>query len=102
MHPNRVDRTRVVALTDLPNVGEACAKDLRLLDIFTPNQLEGRCPFEMFETLCEKTGARHDPCVIDVFMSITRFMAGEEPRPWWAYTDERKQLPRSSHAKFCN
>jgi len=42
--------------------------------------------------LCGKTGVRHDPCVIDVFMSITRFMDGEEPRPWWAYTDERKRV----------
>lgn len=74
----------------LPNVGEACAKDLRLIGIHNPSQLEGKCPFEMYEVLCEKTSSRHDPCVIDVFMSVTRFMAGEEPRPWWSYTAERK------------
>ena len=48
----------------------------------------------MYEMLCEKTGSRQDPCVLDVFMSVTRFMAGEEPRPWWAYTQERKQSLR--------
>lgn len=90
MHPSKVDRNRVVVLTDLPNVGEAGAKDLRLLGIHKPSQLEGNCPFEMYEMLCEKTASRHDPCVIDVFMSVTRFMAGEEPRPWWTYTAERK------------
>ena len=91
MNPCRVDRTRVVVLTDLPNVGKASAEDFRLLGIHNPSQLAGKCPFEMYEMLCEKTALRHDPCVIDVFMSVTRFMAGEEPRPWWEYTEERKQ-----------
>ena len=91
MNPSKADRTRVVALTDLPNIGEAGAQDLRLLGIHQPSQLAGKCPFEMYEMLCEKTASRHDPCVIDVFMSVTRFMGGEEPRPWWAYTEERKQ-----------
>jgi hypothetical protein len=92
MNPSKVDRSRVVALTDLPNIGEAGAQDLRLLGIHQPSQLVGKCPFEMYEVLCAKTSIRHDPCVIDVFMSVTRFMGGEEPRPWWAYTEERKQL----------
>ena len=92
MNPSKVDRNRMVVLTDLPNVGRAYAEDLRLLGIHEPSQLEGKNPFEMYEMLCEKTASRHDPCVIDVFISVTRFMAGEEPRPWWSYTEERKQL----------
>jgi len=91
MHPSKVDRTRLRVLTDLPNIGPACAKDLRLLGIQTPDQLVGRDAFELFEALCSITATRHDPCVIDVFLSVTRFMAGEAPRPWWAYTAERKQ-----------
>lgn len=91
MHPGKVDRTRLHALTDLPNIGPACAKDLRLLGIHTPDQLVGRDAFELFDALCSTTATRHDPCVIDVFLSVTRFMAGEAPRPWWAYTAERKQ-----------
>jgi hypothetical protein len=91
MNPSKVDRNRVVVLTDLPNIGKACAKDLRQLGIHQPSQLVGKNPFEMYEMLCKKTTSRHDPCVIDVFISVTRFMAGEEPRPWWSYTEERKQ-----------
>jgi hypothetical protein len=91
MNPDRVERTRVVTLTDLPNVGKSIAGDLRLLGITEPAQLADRCPFGMYDMLCEKTGTRHDPCVIDVFMSITRFMDGEDARPWWAYTEERKR-----------
>lgn len=92
MHPTKVDRHRVVRLTDLPNIGKASAADLRLLGITHPAQLVGRCPFEMYESLCTLTQAHHDPCVIDVFMSITRFMSGEPPRPWWHFTEERKQI----------
>lgn len=38
---------------------------------------------------------RHNPCVIDVFISATRVVSSEESRPWWNYAEERKK----SHAK---
>ena len=91
MNPAKVERNRVKQLTDLPNIGKAGEKDLILLGITAPEQLIGRDAYEMYDELCKKTGVRHDPCVIDVFLSITRFMGGETPRPWWDYTDERKQ-----------
>lgn len=92
MNPHKVDRTRVKQLTDLPNVGQATAGDLRLLGFCSPEQLAGESPFEMYERLCEKTGQRHDPCVIDVFMSVTQFMNGEPARPWWEFTETRKKI----------
>jgi len=92
MNPSKVSRTRLSKLTDLPNIGEAIAKDFQLLGIHHPSQLVGRNPFEMYETLCKITATHHDPCVIDVFISVTRFMDGEEPLPWWEYTEERKRL----------
>jgi hypothetical protein len=48
-------------------------------------------PFQMYEALCTATGKKHDPCVIDVFMSAVRFMEGGEPLPWWSFTQERKK-----------
>lgn len=92
MHPNKVSRSNLRKLTDLPNIGPACAADLRLLGIHAPGDLIGRSPFTLYQQLCAKTGVRHDPCVIDVFMSITSFMNGDEPREWWAFTSERKKL----------
>jgi hypothetical protein len=91
MHPDKVDRQRLKLLTDLPNVGPACAQDLRLLGVESPLGLRGMDPFEMYQALCRETGLRQDPCVLDVFISITRFIDGEAPRPWWAYTEERKK-----------
>ncbi|MFN7734411.1 MAG: helix-hairpin-helix domain-containing protein [Pirellula sp.] len=90
MHPAKVQRDRVKVLTDLPNVGRATEKDLLLLGYSTPAAIRGECPYALHQRLCEVTGVRHDPCVIDVFMSITRFLDGEEPKPWWDYTPERK------------
>jgi hypothetical protein len=99
MKPNKVDRSKAKRLTDLPNVGKATANDLRLLGFLSPEQLAGECPFEMYERLCRETGRRHDPCVIDVFMSITQFLKGEPPRPWWEFTKTRKSTIPGGIAK---
>ena len=91
MNPTKVDRNHLLRLTDLPNVGPACEKDLRLIGIRVPAHLRGRDPYDMYAQLCLATGVEHDPCVIDVFLSVTRFIAGDDARPWWAYTAERKR-----------
>lgn len=83
-------RTQFTRLEQLPNVGKATAGDFRLLGIDTPQQIIGKDPYELYERLSDITGVRQDPCVMDVFIAVTRFMAGEPSTPWWAYTDERK------------
>lgn len=90
MNPAKVVRSKVVTLTDLPNVGPATAGDLRLLGIEHPRDLKGRDPYQMFDQLRVLTKSNQDPCVIDVFMSVTDFMNGGEARPWWSFTEERK------------
>lgn len=100
MHPQKVDRTRTVKLEDLPNIGKACAEDLRLIGIDKPEQLIGRDPFELYEQLCLTTGSRHDLCMIDVFMSIVAFMDGGDPQPWWAFTETRKRHYRRKTGDF--
>ncbi len=90
MHPAKVDRARLHALTDLPNIGPAGAADLRVLGIHAPAELAGADPFALYDRLCHATGIRHDPCVIDVLASVTRFIDGEPPRAWWDHTAWRK------------
>ena len=70
------------------------AHDLRLIGIFHPQALVGKDPFQLYDELCGVSGRKHDPCVIDVFMSAVRFMEGGEPQPWWSFTAERKKLTR--------
>ncbi|ASQ91310.1 mitomycin resistance protein [Prosthecochloris sp. GSB1] len=92
MHPEKVDRNRLEKLTDLPNVGPAIANDLRLIGIERPADLAGRSPVELYHALSSIRGKRQDPCVLDVFLSVVRFMDGGEPRAWWHYTAERKKM----------
>ncbi|MGZ5780742.1 MAG: helix-hairpin-helix domain-containing protein [Burkholderiaceae bacterium] len=46
----------------------------------------------MHESLCNITGVQHDPCVIDVFMSVVSFMEGGAALSWWSFTEKRKQI----------
>ncbi len=77
-------------LSDIPNVGKATVGDFHVLGIRRPAQLAGKDPYALYERLCRKTGHRHDPCVIDVFISAVRYVEGAPARPWWHYTAERK------------
>lgn len=79
-----------VELRQLPNIGLAMVGDFKALGIVRPAQLVGEDPYALYLRLCEITGARHDPCVLDTLISAVRFMDGEPPRPWWHYTAERK------------
>ena len=95
MNPTKVERSKVRSLKDLPNIGPAMARDLEFIGILKPEHLKGKDPVELYQTLCRKSGTRHDPCVLDVFVSVTRFMHGEEPKPWWTCTKERKGITES-------
>lgn len=90
MNPAKVKRGQVNQLPDLPNVGPAMARNLELIGITSPQQLVGKDPLRLYQQLCQERGFRQDPCVLDTLISLTRFMGGEEPQPWWAYTAERK------------
>ncbi len=79
-------------LGDLANVGPATLADLRRLGIHTVRQLARREPLAMYRSLCRRTGARHDPCVIDVFMAIVHQARGGRPTPWWTFTARRKRM----------
>lgn len=81
-------------LTDVPNVGPATARDLERLGILRPLDLRGRDPRALYDELCALTGARQDPCVLDVFTAAIDFAEGAPARPWWAYSPRRKgQIP---------
>lgn len=94
MNPSKVNRHNLHQLTDLPNIGKASVNDLKLLGIYKPQDLIGKNGYAMYDQLCELTGQRHDPCVLDVFLSIVDFIHGAEPKPWWKYTEERKEYLR--------
>lgn len=94
----QADRTRRCGpssggdLRDLANVGPATLADLHRLGIRSVRQLARHDPLRLYRSLCRRTGVRHDPCVIDVFMAIIHEAKGGKPTPWWKFTARRKRL----------
>ncbi len=84
------ERKTVTKLTDLPNIGKAMARDLHLVGIRHPEELIDKNGYQLYDELCRVSGKRHDPCVIDVFLSVVDFMNGGKAKPWWEFTEERK------------
>jgi hypothetical protein len=93
-----MNRDQYIKLEQLPNVGSAIARDLRRIGVSKPRDLVKRDAYAMYEQLCRVTGQMHDPCVLDTFLSVVRFMQGARKRPWWAYTPERKRTWGSQEA----
>ena len=77
-------------LEQLPNIGPSLAADLRLLGIQHPRELAQFDALTLYRALCERTGQRQDPCVLDTFLAACDFMRGAPARTWWSYTAERK------------
>jgi len=79
-------------LEDLPNVGPAVAADFRRLGIGTPDEIRGRDPYMLYHDLCRATHSLHDPCLLDTFIAVVRYVDGGPAKPWWHYTSERKRV----------
>ncbi len=91
-----MSRIEVKKLQDIPNVGKATEKDFYVLGIKKPSQLIGKDPYQMHNELCNITQIKHDPCMIDVFISAVRYMEGGPPKKWWEFTEERKNTLRAN------
>lgn len=81
----------ITRLEDLPNVGKSIAGDLRAIGITRATQLVGKDPYKLYARMNRVLGARQDPCLCDVLISVVRYMEGAPERPWWHYTPERKR-----------
>ena len=76
------------------------SEDLALLGITQPQDLAGQDAYEMYDRLCNLTAIRHDPCMINIFLSLVDFMQGNEPKPWWHFTEQRKAVLADKHSGF--
>jgi hypothetical protein len=89
--PKATQASQVRTFTDIPNIGKAMAGDFPMIGIARPEEIAGQDPYDMYERLCSATNTRQDPCVLDVFIAVVRFMEGGPVLPWWHYTEERKR-----------
>lgn len=79
------------ALRKIPNVGPAVANDLWLLGIRESRALKGQNPKRLYDRLCQMTGHRQDPCVLDTFLAVVDYAKTGVKRNWWEFTAERKR-----------
>ena len=81
-------------LLDLCGVGRAVEKDFHMLGVRSVAQLARRDPGQMYRRLCELTGTRQDPCVLDSFRcAVAQARDPELPpeqRQWWYWSRMRK------------
>ena len=84
-------RNKIKRFQDIPNVGPAIEKDFLALELNDPGELIGKDPYQLYLDLCAVTKKRHDPCVIDIFISAVRYMEGGPAKKWWEFTEERKR-----------
>ncbi|HXN65207.1 MAG TPA: helix-hairpin-helix domain-containing protein [Candidatus Acidoferrales bacterium] len=81
-------------LEDLISVGPAMLRDFEILGICSVGELARANPRKMYDRLCDLTGERQDPCVLDVFCAAVaqardpRLPAAQ--RQWWYWSRKRK------------
>src|SRR5688572_15553161 len=83
------DREATRALRQIPNIGPAMAQDLVRLGVRSVADLAQRDADELYTTLGQLDGRRHDPCVLDTFNAAVAYARGGPPRPWWEFSRER-------------
>lgn len=88
--PKAKSPAECLRLEQLPNIGPSLAADLRRIGIQHPADLIGQDAYALYRRLCQVSGQRQDPCVLDTFLAATDFMRGAVAAPWWKYTPERK------------
>ncbi len=81
----------VKTFQDIPNIGPAMVRDFYLLGVNSPHDLKNKSPIQLYKKLCQIRGIRQDPCVLDTYMAVVDFMNGASARPWWHYTNMRKE-----------
>jgi Pathogenicity locus len=77
---------------DIPNIGPAMVRDFHSLGLTEPQELKKQDPFKLYQRMCQVSGMRQDPCVLDTYMAAVDFMNGAVAKSWWQYTTVRKKL----------
>ena len=85
-------------LLDLDGIGPAMKADLDRLGVRDVAGLARREPRALYDRLCELTGVRQDPCVLDTFACAVAQARDPDLPPaqrqwWWWRSGRRRALP---------
>ena len=87
---NDPDAAVLKDLQKIPNIGPKMARDLVDLGIRHIKDLREKDALDMYDELCQKTGQKQDPCVLDVFRAAVDYSKTGVAKPWWDFTPLRK------------
>ena len=81
-------------LRDLAGIGRSIEADLQSLGITTVPELASSDGDDLYRRLCDETGTRQDPCVLDTFRCAVAQARdprlSSEQRNWWWWSRQRK------------
>ena len=84
-----------IDLRDLWGVGTSIERDLKLLGVTSVSALARHDGDELYSRLCDLTGSRQDPCVLDTFRCAVAQARDPhlpaEQRNWWWWSRRRKE-----------
>jgi nucleotidyltransferase/DNA polymerase involved in DNA repair len=82
-------------LRDLAGIGKSIEANLHSLGVTSVSQLAAREGDDLYAALCDKTGTRQDPCVLDTFRCAVAQARNPklpvEQRNWWWWSRQRKE-----------
>jgi hypothetical protein len=81
-------------LKDLRGIGKKMLEDFDKLGVRSVNQLKSCDAGELYRRMCDISGARQDPCVLDTYRCAIEQARNpnlpEEQRDWWYWSHMRK------------
>ena len=81
-------------LKDLRGIGRKMLEDFELLGVGSVAQLKSEDAQKLYDRMCELTGTRQDPCVLDTYRCAIEQARNpnlpEEQRDWWYWSRVRK------------
>jgi hypothetical protein len=85
-------------LKDLRGIGPKMLDDFERLGVSSVRQLKTRDAGRMYRRMCDLTGVRQDPCVLDTYRCAIEQARNpnlpEEQRDWWYWSGLRKAASR--------
>ena len=85
-------------LQDLRGIGRKMMEDFELLGIASVRQLKTQDADQLYARMCELTGLRQDPCVLDTYRCAIEQARNpdlpQEERDWWYWSRVRKAAAR--------
>ena len=82
-------------LSDLRGIGVRMLEDFQQLGITSVHQLRSKDAAQLYARMCELSGTRQDPCVLDTFRCAIEQARNpalpREQQDWWYWSGLRKR-----------